>query len=135
MIRYNSRPLQCLHDRMLRKARNNCREPAEVPFRACYSGPLRGPYPASSAPITYRSREGTGTFTLRGTGTFFYPSEFSCNVQRRPASKSGGGWGRRVIGDQPDRPHKLKPARKRASAGTITPVPRPAKHSLPLAEP
>ena len=42
MIRYNSRPLQCLHDRMLRKARNNCREPAEVPFRACYSGPLRG---------------------------------------------------------------------------------------------
>ena len=135
MIRYNSRPLQCLHDRMLRKARNNCREPAEVPFRACYSGPLRGPYPASFASTTYRSHEGTCIFTLCWTGTVFYPSEFLCNVQRRPASKSGGGWGRRVIGDQPDRPHKLKPARKGASAGTITPVPRPAKHSLPLAKP
>ena len=56
---------------MLRKARNKCREPAEVPFRACYSGPLRGPYPASSAPTTYRSRERTGNFTQRGSGNFF----------------------------------------------------------------
>ena len=132
---HNSRLHRWEHDKVLRKARKKCREPAEVPFRAGYSGPLRGPYPASSARPPFRSRKGPAPLLSAGSAWFSIRCEFSCIVQRRSSSKLGGGWGRRVIGDQPDRPHKLIPARERALAGTISLVPRRAKHSLPLARP
>ena len=108
---YDSRPRRCLHDRMLPRGGKNA-----VSLPKCLSAPvIVGLCEAHTPHAPLRPRADslrTGTFTPRGTGTVFYPSEFSCTVKRRPALQSGGGVAGGRSEDQPERFRRGKELRQ-----------------------